>query len=88
MASIVARTCVFVRPPTQEAETEFQSALRLRTEGFQNPSAWLSELYLAQAYEMDGGNAQARTAGQEFFKSWKDADPGAPLLASEYAKLQ
>jgi len=74
----------------KEAAAEFQFAIKLQTEAFQNPSAWLAELYLARAYAMDGDSAKARTAYQNFFVSWKDADPGQPLLAAakaEYAKL-
>ena len=75
----------------KEAEAEFQSAIKLQTEAFQNPSAWLSELYLARAYALDGDTAKARTAYQDFLATWKDADPGQPLLTAakaEYAKLQ
>jgi serine/threonine protein kinase/tetratricopeptide (TPR) repeat protein len=75
----------------KEAEGEFQSAMKLQNEGFQNPSAWLGQLYLARAYAMEGDAAKARTTYQDFFVTWKDADPGLPLLAAaraEYAKLQ
>jgi hypothetical protein len=29
---------------------------------------------------MDGGNAKARTAYQDFLVKWKEADPGLPPL--------
>jgi serine/threonine protein kinase/tetratricopeptide (TPR) repeat protein len=75
----------------QEAEKEFQSALKLKNEGGQNPSCWLSQLYLARTYVAEGDNAKARAAYQDFFATWKDADADLPLLAlakAEYAKLQ
>jgi eukaryotic-like serine/threonine-protein kinase len=75
----------------QEAEREFQSAMKLKNDGWQNPSCWLSQLYLARAYAMDGDTAKARTAYQDFFVTWKDADAGLPLLTAakaEYAKLK
>jgi len=39
---------------------------------------------------MNGDPAGAKTAYQDFFASWKDADPDIPVLLqakSEYAKL-
>lgn len=44
-----------------------------------------------RAYELAGDSAQAKTAYQEFFTLWKDADPNIPILMkaqSEFAKLQ
>jgi len=75
----------------QEAEREFQSAMKLKNDGWQNPSCWLSQLYLARAYAMEGDTGKARAAYQDFFATWKDADAGLPLLSAakaEYAKLQ
>ena len=75
----------------QDAEREFQSAMKLKNEGWQNPNCWLSQLYLARTYAAEGDSAKARAAYQDFFAMWKDADPGLPLLATakaEYAKLQ
>jgi tetratricopeptide (TPR) repeat protein len=75
----------------QEAEKEFQLAKNLQNEGFQDPNAWLAQLYLARAYAMEGDKSKARAAYQDFLASWKDADPDLPLLATakaEYAKLQ
>jgi serine/threonine protein kinase/tetratricopeptide (TPR) repeat protein len=75
----------------QEAERDFQSALKLKNDGWQNPSCWLSQLYLARAYAMEGDTVKARASYQDFFATWKDADPELPLLSAakaEYAKLQ
>jgi tetratricopeptide (TPR) repeat protein len=75
----------------QEAEREFQSAMKLKNQGWQNPSCWLSQLYLARAYAMQGDTAKARATYQDFFVTWKDADADLPLQGAanaEYAKLQ
>jgi hypothetical protein len=40
---------------------------------------------------MQRDNAKAKTAYQDFFSMWKDADPDVPVLKqarAEYAKLQ
>jgi len=40
---------------------------------------------------MSGDPAKARTAYQDFFALWKDAEPDIPILKqanAEYAKLQ
>jgi hypothetical protein len=40
---------------------------------------------------MQGDSAKARTAYQDFFAMWKDADPGVPVLKAakaEYEKLK
>ncbi|HZE27058.1 MAG TPA: protein kinase [Terriglobales bacterium] len=51
----------------------------------------LARLGSARAYAIQGDTAQARTAYQDFFAYWKDADPDVPILKqakAEYAKLQ
>jgi serine/threonine protein kinase/tetratricopeptide (TPR) repeat protein len=51
----------------------------------------LAHLGLARAYALAGDTAKSRTAYQDFFVPWKDADPDIPLLKqakAEYAKLQ
>ena len=63
--------------------------------------ASLSHLSLARAYaleaqssqgaEADSARAKAKSAYQDFFALWKDADPTIPVLKqakSEYAKLK
>lgn len=75
----------------QDAEREFQSAMKLKNQGGQYPSCWLAQLYLARAYAIDGDTAKARAAYQDFFVTWKDADPGLGLLNAakdEYSKLR
>jgi choline dehydrogenase-like flavoprotein len=54
-------------------------------------SATLARLGTARAYALQGDTAQARTAYQDFFAYWKDADPDIPVLKQaqgEYAKLK
>ncbi|HXY51822.1 MAG TPA: protein kinase [Terriglobales bacterium] len=51
----------------------------------------LAQLGLARALAAQHDNAGSRTAYQDFFASWKDADPDVPILKqakTEYAKLQ
>jgi tetratricopeptide (TPR) repeat protein len=75
----------------REAEAMLLQAIKLQHEGLQDPNAWLAQVYLARAYAAEGDTAKARTAYQDFFATWKDADPGLPLLGAakaEYAKLQ
>jgi serine/threonine protein kinase/tetratricopeptide (TPR) repeat protein len=51
----------------------------------------LSHLGLGRAYALQGNTAAAKSAYQDFFAVWKDADPDIPILKeakAEYAKLQ
>jgi serine/threonine protein kinase/tetratricopeptide (TPR) repeat protein len=51
----------------------------------------LARLQLGRAYAMAGEIAKAKTAYQDFFTLWKEADPDIPILKeakAEYAKLQ
>ena len=53
--------------------------------------ASLAHLGLARARVLSGDHAKAKTAYQDFFALWKDADPDIPILKeakAEYAKLQ
>jgi cytochrome c-type biogenesis protein CcmH/NrfG len=65
--------------------------MKLKNQGWQNPSCWISQLYLARAYVAEGDTAKARVAYQDFLATWKDADADSLLLAAakaEYAKLK
>jgi hypothetical protein len=45
---------------------------------------------VARAYALEGDQANARKAYEEFLATWKDADPDIPILRSandEFAKL-
>ena len=58
---------------------------------FNFPLGALAHLGLARAYTLSGDTTKARTAYQDFFAFWKNADPDIPILIeakTEYAKLQ
>jgi tetratricopeptide (TPR) repeat protein len=74
-----------------EAAAEFQKFLDHRGVVLNFPFGALAHLGLARAYVLQGEAAKARTAYQDFFGLWKDADPGISVLIaarSEYAKLK
>jgi tetratricopeptide (TPR) repeat protein len=51
----------------------------------------LAHLGLGRAYALTGDRAKAKTAYQDFFALWKNADPDIPILQqakAEYAKLK
>jgi eukaryotic-like serine/threonine-protein kinase len=55
------------------------------------PLGALARLGLARAYGEQGETAKSRAAYQEFFRLWKDADPGIRILKEariEYARLR
>jgi eukaryotic-like serine/threonine-protein kinase len=73
------------------AATEFQKILDHPGVFGNEPIGSLAHLGLARAYALSGDAAKARTAYQDFFALWKDADPDEPILKqakAEYAKLQ
>ncbi len=74
----------------KEAAAEFQKILDHRGLCLFSPMCSLSHLQLGRARALSGDNAGARTAYQDFFALWKDADPDVPILKeakAEYAKL-
>ena len=55
------------------------------------PWGALARLGIARAYALSGDTTKAKTAYQDFFALWKDADPDTPILIqakSEFARLQ
>jgi hypothetical protein len=73
------------------AATEFQKFLDHRGVSLNLPLGALARLGLARAYSMQGDASKAKTAYNDFFALWKDADPDIPILVAakaEYAKLQ
>jgi eukaryotic-like serine/threonine-protein kinase len=75
----------------QEAAEEFQKVIDHPGIVRDQMIAPLSHLGLARARVLSGDVAGARTAYQDFFALWKDADPDLPVLKeakAEYAKLQ
>jgi eukaryotic-like serine/threonine-protein kinase len=74
-----------------EATLEFQKILDHRPA--LGATLWqaLAKLGQGRAFALSGDAARARTAYQDFFTLWKDADPDIPILKqakAEYAKLQ
>ncbi|MFY9527272.1 MAG: tetratricopeptide repeat protein, partial [Candidatus Acidiferrales bacterium] len=74
-----------------EAAAEFQKIINHRGVVLNEPLAAPARLGLARAYALQSETAKARTAYQDFFTLWKDADPDIPILKQakfEYAKLK
>jgi tetratricopeptide (TPR) repeat protein len=75
----------------KEAAAEFQKFIDHRTIVANYPLASLARLGLARSLALQGDTSKSRTAYQDFFALWKDADPDIPILKqakAEYAKLQ
>jgi eukaryotic-like serine/threonine-protein kinase len=73
------------------ASAEFQKILDHPSIAGNEPIGALTHLGLARAYVLSGDTAKAKTAYQDFFALWKDADPDVPVLKeakAEYAKLR
>jgi serine/threonine protein kinase/tetratricopeptide (TPR) repeat protein len=74
----------------KEAAAEFKKIIERKTIQAVSLSHPLSQLHLARALALTGDTAGARTAYQDLFAQWKDADPDLPLLKqakAEYARL-
>jgi serine/threonine protein kinase/tetratricopeptide (TPR) repeat protein len=74
-----------------EAAQEFQKILALHGGAPSDPLMSFAHLGLGRAYALQGDSQKSRTAYQDFFALWKDADPDIPILKqakAEYAKLQ
>jgi eukaryotic-like serine/threonine-protein kinase len=74
-----------------KAAAEYQKILDHRGIDPTSPLYSLARLGLGRAYAVQGDLAKAKTAYQDFFAVWKDADPDLPTLTrakAEYAKLQ
>jgi eukaryotic-like serine/threonine-protein kinase len=75
----------------QEALHEFQRIRDLQSYRPGDPVISLAVLGQARGYQLMGDTTKTRTAYQDFFALWKDADPDIPILKqakAEYAKLQ
>jgi tetratricopeptide (TPR) repeat protein len=73
------------------AAAEFQKLLDHRGAAVNFVTGALAHLQLGRAYAMAGDTAKAKSAYQDFFTLWKDADPDIPILKqakADYAKLQ
>jgi len=74
-----------------EATAEFQKILDHAYVVGNAPIAALAHLGLARAYALAGDSAESKTAYQDFFALWKNANPDIPILQqakAEYAKLR
>jgi tetratricopeptide (TPR) repeat protein len=73
-----------------KAATQFQMVLDARDAGWWQIYAPLAQLGLARAYSAQADREKARKAYDDFFATWKDADPNIPILRqarAEYTKL-
>ena len=73
-----------------KAIADFQTIIDHRGWPDWEPFEPLSQLGLAQAYAKQGDSKKSRKAYDDFFETWKDADPGIPILRqakAEYRKL-
>jgi eukaryotic-like serine/threonine-protein kinase len=74
-----------------EAVREFQKILDHRGVVLYESIGALAHLQIGRAYALQGDERKARTAYQDFFALWKDADSDIPILReakAEYAKLK
>jgi tetratricopeptide (TPR) repeat protein/predicted Ser/Thr protein kinase len=74
-----------------KAAAEYQRILDHRGIDPLDVSYSLSHLGIGRAQALQGNTAAAKSAYQDFFAAWKDADPDLPVLKqakSEYEKLQ
>jgi eukaryotic-like serine/threonine-protein kinase len=70
---------------------EFQKVLDHRSLAQLDVIVPLTQVGLARAYAMSWQPDKAKTAYQDFFAAWKDADPDVPILKqakAEYAQLR
>jgi len=73
------------------AAAEFQRVLDHRGIVGNFLTGALAQIQLGRAYSMHGDATRSKTAYQDFFALWKDADPDIPILKqakAEYTKLQ
>jgi eukaryotic-like serine/threonine-protein kinase len=73
-----------------EAVAEFQKIVEQPGVAVGESIAVLAYLGLARGYAMSGDSAKAKSAYEEFFQLWKDADEDVPVLRAakaEYGKL-
>jgi tetratricopeptide (TPR) repeat protein len=73
------------------AVAEFQKILDHAGVVGNEPIGALAHLGLGRGYAISGGAANAKTAYQDFFALWQNADPDVPILTqakTEYARLK
>ena len=75
----------------RKAAAEYQKILDHRGIDPWDVTYTLSHLGLGRAYALQGNTTAAKSAYQDFFAAWKDADPDVPVLKqakAEYEKLR
>jgi len=86
------RGCAYMAEGDEaKAIADFQTVLKNPGWPDWGPFKPLSQLGLARAYAKQGDFENSRKAYNDFFTTWKDADPDIPILKqarAEYAKLQ
>jgi eukaryotic-like serine/threonine-protein kinase len=73
-----------------KAAAQFQMVLDARDAGWWQIYAPLAQLGLARAYSAQADREKSRRAYDDFFATWKDADPDIPVLRqarAEYSRL-
>ncbi len=70
-----------------KAGNEFQKLIDHPGMTLNYPLAALAHLGRARAYSMEGHLGEAGNAYQEFFKLWRDADAGIPVLRRAHAEF-
>ena len=73
-----------------QAIAEFQKVLDHRGIVVSDPIGALARLQLGRAYALNGDNAKAKAAYEDFLFLWHDADPDIPILKqakAEYSRL-
>jgi eukaryotic-like serine/threonine-protein kinase len=92
MAPVYVRGLAYLRARNGTgAAGEFQKMLDHRAMLGNYLGAAFAHLGLARAYALAGDTTMSRTAYQDFFALWKDADPDIPILKeakAEYSKIQ
>jgi len=74
-----------------KAAAEYRKIVDHRGIGVTSPLGSLAKLGLGRAFALQGDAAKAKTAYQDFFAAWKDADPDIPILKTaktEYEKVK
>ena len=92
MVPVYTRGVAYLRTRNgPEAAREFQKMLEHRTMMGNSTISALTRLGLARARVLEGNISAGRSAYQDFFALWKDADPDIPILKeakTEHGKLQ
>jgi hypothetical protein len=91
MSSIVKRRSGKIRSPGTGRGSRIQKILDHRGVVLDSLIGALAYVELARAYALQGDIPRARTAYEDFFNLWRDADKDVPVLIaakSEYAKLE